>query len=1147
MKTTTSIRGVGATVALAMVTAAFAATPAAATPVAATPVAATPAAATPTATEPAAPTSAPATAASTATVDLDIERRADGSGPFTPAEGPGADAGASNGIVRTFDAITYRVTVSANGGSVTNERFTVTAPDGTTWAGMPNTCEVDGSAIVGPELTCNVGTVGEGQVLATPVVLTIDSRAGGGTVAITGTVTGDGVAEPAGPVTSVATTVSAAPRFDLAKSVANSTFHPGVVGPDGTEGTVLQYPVTVAWEPVVPGQGLLGYERSSGTFTFQDDVSRMFGDLPSPAVLFGHDGRAACGLNDGRTFPVLPGGSGGRSTTVLHSGRFECTQSAPGQPVEVTITGTDTDITPSRGIPSQSATGQPIQGGVKPYVISGYISIWVPALDAGQSLIATNTFTPLQTTGISGSSNFPGSTEPLANNSVDRNLSFFVPGGGFKHLGQTRADGSTAVGSAKSGDPYVTPGTRLRSQVNLANRGVSDYVGAITCDVYDNRFQQLTTLFGEHATTNGWNEGVRIEYAAFSFSDPTVGRDATCDDSDGPWYDSPDDVPGGVDAIGKIRAVGTVAGGRAGNLFSYFEVQAAPNDTRVHDFGSFFDGTSAWVHDTAPAANGVGPLADSVIVTQVRARVVKKVVDPGTTAETTPDKTAFVVAGTSMDYALYPTLTNATEGGRPQALTVTDVLPEHTTYQRGSSSLEPTSVETTTIDGELHETIVWTLEDVVPNRPIAPLTYRLDVSGTAPPGSVNNTAHVAADDDLSPEGLRTALRGVRVESSSGIGVQKTAEEPTVVVGDDLVWTLEYRNTDSVPIAAVDLIDVLPTVGASGGQVDLAAPVEVDPDAGERVRYTTAAPGGISLDGDDPSNAPGGDTAWFDASRIGTGGDQVALEDVTAVRIQRTTAVDVGEVVTHDLTATTTEARDGDVVTNRFGLRATNLALAAFSNRAAITVVAGAVGDRVWDDADADGLQGPAEAGIPFLPVTLTGTDDRGRRVERGTTTDVAGTYVFDGLRPGEYTVAFSSLPDRAWTARHQGEDDSVDSDAGLDGTATVALSTVLEGDELVGVDRDLGIDAGLLPAVDPGEPVDPGVPVDPGAPVDPEAPVDAVGAAGTTSDPSTGPGASRGDRLLAFTGSEPAVLGIAVLGLLGLGALLALAARRRDS
>ncbi|KQO46352.1 MULTISPECIES: SdrD B-like domain-containing protein [unclassified Frigoribacterium] len=1141
MKTTTGIRGVGATVALAMVAAAFAATPAAATPAATASASTSPAAPASAATSPAAPASA-------ATVDLEIERRADGSGPFTPAEGPGADASASNGIVRTFDAITYRVTVSANGGSVTNERFTVTAPAGTTWAGLPNTCQADGSAIVGPELTCNVGMVGEGQVLATPVVLTVDSQAGGGTVAITGTVTGDDVADPAGPVTSVPTTVSAAPRFDLSKSVANSNFHPGVVGPDGTEGTVIQYPVAVAWEPVVPGQGLLGYERSAGTFTFQDDVSRMFGDLPSPAVLFGHDGGAACGLNDGRTFPVLPGGSGGRSTAVLHSGRFECTQSAPGQPVDVTITGTDTDITPSRGIPSQSATGQPIQGGVKPYVISGYVSIWVPGLDAGQSLIATNTYTPLQTTGISGASNFPGSAEPLTNNSVDRNLSYFVPGGGFKHLGQTRADGSTAVGSAKSGDPYVTPGTRIRSQVNLANKGVSDYVGAIACDVYDNRFQKLTTLFGNHAATNGWNDGVRVEYAAFSFTDPSVGRDATCDDSDGPWYDSPEDVPGGVDAIGKIRAVGTVAGGRAGNLFSYFEVQAAPNDTRIYDFGSIFDGTSAWVHDTAPAVNGAGPLADSVIVTQVRARIVKKIVDPGTSAATTPDKTAFVVAGTSVDYALYPTLTNATEGGRPQVLTVTDVLPPHTTYQRGSSSLEPTSVETTTIDGEVHEKIVWTLEDVVPNRPIAALTYRLDVSGTAPAGSVSNTARVFSEDDLSPEERRTALRGVRVESSSGIGVQKTAKEPVVVVGDALVWALEYRNTDAVPIAAVDLIDVLPSVGPGGEQVDLAAPVSVGPAAGERVSYTTAAPGSISLDGNDASNATGGATAWFDGSRIGTGGDEVALEDVTAVRIQRTTAVDVGEVVTHDLTATTTEARDGDVVTNRFGLRATNLALPAFSNRAAITVVAGAVGDHVWDDTDADGLQGPAESGIPSVPVTLTGTDDRGHQVERHTTTDIAGTYAFDRLRPGAYTVAFSSLPDRAWTARHQGDDDTVDSDAGVDGTATVALSTVLEGDELVGVDRDLSIDAGLLSAVVPEEPVDPGTPVDPDMPLDPEAPVGAVGAEGTTSIPSTGPRALGGDRLLAFTGAEPALLGLGGLGLLVLGALVALAAlRRRDS
>ncbi len=76
---------------------------------------------------------------------------------------------------------------------------------------------------------------------------------------------------------------------------------------------------------------------------------------------------------------------------------------------------------------------------------------------------------------------------------------------------------------------------------------------------------------------------------------------------------------------------------------------------------------------------------------------------------------------------------------------------------------------------------------------------------------------------------------------------------------------------------------------------------------------------------------------------------------------------------------------------------------------------GAIGDRVWIDANGDGLQDPGEAGLAGVTVSLL-TDDNDDGVYGGagdnsattTTTNEAGNYIFDGLSPGSYVVEVTS-------------------------------------------------------------------------------------------------------------------------------------------
>jgi uncharacterized repeat protein (TIGR01451 family) len=68
---------------------------------------------------------------------------------------------------------------------------------------------------------------------------------------------------------------------------------------------------------------------------------------------------------------------------------------------------------------------------------------------------------------------------------------------------------------------------------------------------------------------------------------------------------------------------------------------------------------------------------------------------------------------------------------------------------------------------------------------------------------------------------------------------------------------------------------------------------------------------------------------------------------------------------------------------------------------------GAIGDRVWNDADGDGAQDLGEAGIKNVTVRLY-TDPDGDGVYdnqvASTTTDAGGNYIFDGLAAGSYEV-----------------------------------------------------------------------------------------------------------------------------------------------
>ncbi|MCO6457238.1 MAG: carboxypeptidase regulatory-like domain-containing protein, partial [Pirellulaceae bacterium] len=148
---------------------------------------------------------------------------------------------------------------------------------------------------------------------------------------------------------------------------------------------------------------------------------------------------------------------------------------------------------------------------------------------------------------------------------------------------------------------------------------------------------------------------------------------------------------------------------------------------------------------------------------------------------------------------------------------------------------------------------------------------------------------------------------------------------------------------------------------------------------------------------------------------------------------------------------------------------------------------GAIGDRVWIDADDHGVQNPGEAGLGGVTVTLYSAGPDGifgngdDPAPVNTVTNAAGNYIFNGLPPGYYQVVVNGGMAPA------GYTQSGDPDALLDNATLVVLAP---GD--VYVNADFGYDPAAGSTIgdtvfidrdgdgiqDPGEPGIPGVTID---------------------------------------------------------------------
>ncbi|HHB51998.1 MAG TPA: hypothetical protein ENK75_02980, partial [Saprospiraceae bacterium] len=109
-----------------------------------------------------------------------------------------------------------------------------------------------------------------------------------------------------------------------------------------------------------------------------------------------------------------------------------------------------------------------------------------------------------------------------------------------------------------------------------------------------------------------------------------------------------------------------------------------------------------------------------------------------------------------------------------------------------------------------------------------------------------------------------------------------------------------------------------------------------------------------------------------------------------------------------------------------------------------------IGDKVWEDKNANGIQENGEPGVEGVTVELRSCNGV---FLTSTTTDVSGNYLFENLMPGSYKVKFILLNDYYFSPANMTTDD-IDSDPN-----TISGLTVCE--ELLSGEENLTYDAGI--------------------------------------------------------------------------------------
>ena len=312
------------------------------------------------------------------------------------------------------------------------------------------------------------------------------------------------------------------------------------------------------------------------------------------------------------------------------------------------------------------------------------------------------------------------------------------------------------------------------------------------------------------------------------------------------------------------------------------------------------------------------------------------------------------------------------------------------------------------------------------------------------PVAISGRVYLDADNDGVIDGGETGIGGqtITITGTDDRGQPVNVSLTTQSDGSYSVPDLRPGTyTVTQPNQPANTANGITTPGSAGGT---ATSPTTTPSAITPISLTT--PGGSSTDnnfGEIPNNASIAGRVWLDADNDGViDGSETGIAGVTVVltgtdingdAVNRTVQTDADGNYRFDGllpgTYTVTEPAqppgtgNGQTVPGSTGGSGTAVA-ATPSAISGISLAAGqasvdnhfgeiplsSIAGFVYNDRDNDGVRDTDEPGYAGVVIRLTGTDDLGNPVTLETTTGPDGSYRFEGLRPGTYTVTEPNQP-----------------------------------------------------------------------------------------------------------------------------------------
>jgi flavin reductase (DIM6/NTAB) family NADH-FMN oxidoreductase RutF len=586
------------------------------------------------------------------------------------------------------------------------------------------------------------------------------------------------------------------------------------------------------------------------------------------------------------------------------------------------------------------------------------------------------------------------------------------------------------------------------------------------------------------------------------------------------WFSTADEAradANGIGAVTKVRMTLRSGIEHPDNSYTYFWIN---HKIRSHDLqtgsplehGDEIANYSAWsfngnawsgssyTPDYFPNPHA-GTAGDRIIYTGPKARIIKDA-----------DKVALSVADI-VTFNLKLSFTNDTGIDEYGNVKVTDLLPKGLTYIAQSVSepyAEPVmgtcadvvdlnSTSTPCVDGE-NQVLIWDLGERRAGDVFPDINYSTIVGVAVNDGAIRNVVKIEAPTDASAISQRKADIGMSVTIPASINIVKSTVEnvnyPSLrertTTEKEIDFVMNMRNGKAGDITDLDVIDILPFYGDADDQAiqfnDLAlkrkvatnyhgtsvfksteliahplssSVCDITANGGVKYYYTNEDPKTVNIAptvGD--ANVIGGpSTIWCEGDENGPNGcNGLDNASVTAVRA-RGPRMKGQAICQFKVSLTVKDNLAGDNYSNSAGASATGVTLPVLSNSLSVPIFGSSLGDYVWYDKNANGVQDGDENGIEGVTVKLLTTG--GTPVKNPSspsddyvvTTDVDGKYSFEKLNSGNYVVEF--VKPTGFLISNAGNGTSA-TDSDITDTANSRTGTIVLGIDFVNNDVDAG-------------------------------------------------------------------------------------------